>query len=124
MKLQLGVFGVTSLFISYNIKEKFVCMCVAASEEIDIDIFTTHLLTPWIWNDWVSFLRDFKPLVDLDLYGEHMPEERITGSKIDLDISVRSTYARVCMVMIITKFEILILCNTFLPQNDYLKSKH
>jgi len=29
--------------------------------------------------------------VNLDLYGEHMIEERITGSKIDLDLSARST---------------------------------
>jgi len=50
LKLQSGMFCVTSLFISYNIKAKSVCVCarVAASEEIDIhiDIFTMHLLTP------------------------------------------------------------------------------
>jgi len=39
----------------------------------------------------IRILRDFKPILDLDLYTEHMPEERITGSKIDLDLSA-STY--------------------------------
>ena len=34
----------------------------------------------------IQILRDFKPLLDLNLYGEHMAEERITGSKIDLDL--------------------------------------
>ena len=28
----------------------------------------------------IRILRDFKPILDLDLYGEPMPEERITGS--------------------------------------------
>jgi len=40
-------------------------------------------------------LRDFKPIFDLDLYGEHMPEETI-----DLDLSVRSTYTQVYTVYI------------------------
>jgi len=43
----------------------------------------------------IRILRDFKPILDLDLYGEHMPEERITGSKVDLDLSY---YTRVHMV--------------------------
>ena len=43
-KLQSGVFGVTSLFISYNIKAKSVCVCITAGEEIYI--FMTHLPTP------------------------------------------------------------------------------
>jgi len=47
---------------------------------------------------WI--LEDFKPIIDLDLYGEHMAEERITGSKIDLDLSARSTYTWVYMVII------------------------
>jgi len=38
---------------------------------------------------WI--LRDFKLLLDLNLYGEHMPEERITESKIDLDLSAGLT---------------------------------
>ena len=46
----------------------------------------------------IRILRDFKPILDLDLYSEHMPEERITGSKIDLDLSAGSTYTRVYMV--------------------------
>ena len=45
-----------------------VCVCVAASEEIDTDIFTTHLLTPY------KFV-----MTGSDLYSEQMPEERITG---------------------------------------------
>ena len=50
-------------------------------------------------DNWVNFftrmmtmiriLRDFKPILYLNLYSEHMPEERITGSKIDLDLSAR-----------------------------------
>ena len=32
--------------------------------------------------------------------GEHRPEERITGSKTDLDLSARSTYTRVYTVVI------------------------
>jgi len=39
----------------------------------------------------IQILRDFKPILDLDLYDEHMPEERITKSKTDLDLSARST---------------------------------
>jgi len=91
------VFCVTSLFIyiSYNIKAKScvysvslcvcVCACVAAGEEIDIH---NALADTMSLNDWVNFsqittmipiLRDFKPILDLDLYGEHLPEERITG---------------------------------------------
>ena len=31
-----------------------------------------------------TIVRDFEPILDLDLYGEHMPKERTTGSKIDL----------------------------------------
>ena len=46
----------------------------------------------------IPILRDFKSILDLDLYGEHMPEERITGSKIDLDLSAGSTYMRVYTV--------------------------
>ena len=49
----------------------------------------------------IPILRDFKPILDLDfcdLYGEQMPEERITGSKIGLDLSAGSTYTRVYTV--------------------------
>jgi hypothetical protein len=35
-----------------------VCVCVAAGEEIDTDIFMKHLLTPGVWNDWVSFFMN------------------------------------------------------------------
>ena len=37
-------------------------------------------------------------VIDLDLYGEHKSEERITESKTDLDLSARSTYTRVYTV--------------------------
>ena len=35
-------------------------VCVAAVEQIDIhiDIFTKHLLTAWVWNDWVNFFSN------------------------------------------------------------------
>jgi len=48
----------------------------------------------------IQILRDFKPILDLDLYSEHMPEEKITGSKIDLDLSAGLTYTRVYTVYI------------------------
>jgi len=48
----------------------------------------------------IQILMDFKPILDLDLYSEHMAEERITGSKIDLDLSAELTYTRVYTVMI------------------------
>ena len=40
-------------------------------------------------------------MLNLDLYSEHMPEERITGSKIDLDLSAGSTYTQVYTVSVI-----------------------
>jgi len=46
----------------------------------------------------IRILKDFKPILDLDLYGEHIPGERITGSKIDLDLSAGLTYTQVYMV--------------------------
>ena len=46
----------------------------------------------------IRILRYFKPILDLDLYSEHMPEERITGSKIDRNLSAGSTYTRVYTV--------------------------
>jgi len=49
----------------------------------------------------IRILRDFKPIPDSDLYGEHMPEKRITGSKIYLDFSAWSTYTRVHTVPIL-----------------------
>jgi len=36
-------------------------------------------------------MRSYLPVLDLDLYNEHMPEERITGSKltqVDLYVSI------------------------------------
>jgi len=47
----------------------------------------------------IQILRDFKPILDLDLYDEHMDEERITGSKIDADLSAWLTYMRVYIVL-------------------------
>ena len=60
LKLQSGVFGVTSLFISHNIKATCVCIYIAAGEEIDnkIIVFTMHLLTPWVWSEWVSLFSN------------------------------------------------------------------
>jgi len=48
----------------------------------------------------IRILRDFKPILNLDLYGEHMPEERITGSNIDLDLSAGSVYTQAYTVII------------------------
>ena len=48
-------------------------------------------------------------VIDLDLYSEHRPEERITGSKTDLDLSARSTYTRVYMVVLLGRSQILYL---------------
>jgi len=73
-------------------------VCVTAGEEIDIH---HELADTMSLNDWVNFFAnddndlDFKPIPDLDLYSEHMPENRITGSKSYLDLSARSTYTRV-----------------------------
>ena len=38
-------------------------------------------------------------VIGLDLYGEHRPEERIIGSKTDLDLSAGSSYTRVYTVV-------------------------
>ena len=43
----------------------------------------------------IRILRDFKPILHLNLYSEYRLEERITGSKIDVDLSAGSTYMRV-----------------------------
>jgi len=52
--------------------------------------------SPFSWmKTMIWILRDFKPLLNLNLYGEHMPGERITGSKIDFDLSA---YRRVYTV--------------------------
>jgi len=112
MTTMITILREVCLLVKYNIEAKSVslslslslCVCVAADEVIDTDLFTTHLLTPWVWNDWVSSFvndnnySDFKPILNLDFYGEHMPEKRITGSKIDLDLSDGSTYTRVYTV--------------------------
>ena len=46
---------------------------------------------------------DFKPILDFNLYGEHMPEERITGSKIYLNLS----YTRVHEENAVVAYELL-----------------
>jgi len=62
-------------------------VCVTAGEEIDTDIFTTHEFDMHESAfSRMRTLRDFKPILILDLYSKHMPEERITGSNIDLDL--------------------------------------
>jgi len=40
----------------------------------------------------IGILRDIKQILNLNLYDEHMHEERIKEAKIDLDLSARSTY--------------------------------
>jgi len=45
----------------------------------------------------ILILRDFKPLFDLVLYSEHMPDERITWSKIGLN-TYTPIYTRVYTV--------------------------
>ena len=37
----------------------------------------------------IQILRDFKPILDPDLYSENMPEDRITVSNTDLDLYTR-----------------------------------
>ena len=54
-------------------------------------------------------LRDFKPILDLDLYGEHMPVEQITGSVIGLNLSAGSTYTQVYTVPIKGSFTVYCL---------------
>ena len=46
----------------------------------------------------IQIFKDFKPI--LDLYSEHMPGERITVSKIVLDLSAGSTYTRVVYMVV------------------------
>ena len=113
------------LLVKYNnfLHQSKICVCVCTrvclsvslshthGEEIDTDIFTTHLLTLWVWNDWVSFFCEWRQWLGFwgilsqyltsTLYGEHMPEVRITGLKIDLDLSAGSTYMRVYIVHLI-----------------------
>jgi len=69
-------------------------VCVAAGEEIDIP---WHHEFEWVdqlfsrMTTMIRILRDLKPIPDLDLYSEHMPEERITGSKtcrVDLYMNI------------------------------------
>ena len=90
-----------------------VYVCVTAGKEIDIDIFMTHLLKTWVWNGWVSFfpvttmiqiLRDFKPILDLDSYAEHMPEKRINcrvknWSRLICRIDLYASIYSVCFLL-------------------------
>ena len=43
-------------------------------------------------------IANLKSILDLDLYGEPMPEERITGPKNDLNLSAGSTYTQLYKV--------------------------
>jgi len=54
-----------------------------------------HLLNP-------GYIKQnyFKPILNIDLYGEHMPEERSIRSKIYLNLSAGSTYTRVYTVLL------------------------
>ena len=106
------------LLVKYNIKVKYVCVCLSLSVWACVcRCWWRNWYQTYLWNtcwhhefdmtvstfSWkttmIRILRDFKPILDLDLYTEHMPEERITGSKIDLDLSA-STYIWVYMVVL------------------------
>ena len=54
------------------------------------------LLDKKFFKNWQAYTSE----VNLDLYDEHVPEERITVSKIDLDLSAKSTYTWVYTVII------------------------
>jgi len=60
----------------------------AAGEEIDVDLTTT-----------IQILRDFKPIFELDLYGEHILRKELRGQKLT-DLSAGSTYTRVYRVCV------------------------
>jgi len=47
----------------------------------------------------IQILRDFKPILDLNLYGEHIPEENNTGSKIDLDLYMSNYGKHSCQML-------------------------
>jgi len=55
-------------------------------------------------------------MLNLDLYSEHMPGERITGSKIDLSLSAGSTYTQVYTVskvlslILLMKYNLISVC--------------
>ena len=98
------------LLVKYNIKAKSVCVCVCRWKKL---ILIYLWCTCWhheyettgsafsLMTTMIRSLGDFKPILDLDLYGEHMPEERITRLKIYRDLSAGSTYTRVYTVFII-----------------------
>jgi len=66
----------------------------------------------------IRFLRDLKPILDLDLYSEHMAKERITGSKIDHNFSAQLTYTRVYTVPVRQHIHFKILLITYKSIND------
>ena len=66
--------------------------------------FETTVSAFWGMTTTIRILRDFKPILDLDLYGEHMHEERITGSKFSLDLSAESTYMSVYMILVLLDY--------------------
>jgi len=98
LKLPSGVFGVTSLFISYTIKAKAVCVCHCWWRNWYWYIY--NALDDTMSLKWLDqlFREYFKLILDLDLYSEHMPEERITGSKSDLNLPAGLTYMQVYTV--------------------------
>ena len=98
LKLQSGcLMWPVCLLVKYNIKVKSVCVCVSLSLWLVVKKSILIYLQRTCWHhefemtgsaSWMNTLirifRDFKPILNLHLYCEHMPEERITVSKIDL----------------------------------------
>ena len=107
------------LLVKYNIKVKSVSVCVSLSLWLVAKKSILIYLQRTCWHhefemtgsvvSWVTtmirILRDFKPILNLDIYGEHIPKERITGSKIDLNLSAMSTYTWVYTVGNSAEFE-------------------
>ena len=118
------MFGVTSLFIyiSCKIKVKSVCVCVCRYRwrnwyscwYIYNAFADTITLKSLQMTTMIRILMDFKPILDLNLYSEHLPEGRITGSKIDLDLSAGSTYMWVYMIVAIIIIIIITILLSFI----------
>jgi len=60
-----------------------------------VNIFVNDMTT------MIRILRDFQPILDLDLYGERTHEKTLTGSKTGFKLSAGSTYTRVYTVQVI-----------------------
>jgi len=94
LKLQSGVFG----WAIVGTKSPHLCLLVLFKKLRFIFtklLFGSHKQAFWQMTTMIRILRDFKPILHLNLYSEYRLEERITGSKIDVDLSAGSTYMRV-----------------------------